>query len=132
MKGQELTVIRILSDRELVVSRPANCKVTTKDEIEILGGSDRILDPIEKKILGEVVQVKARLSVSAVYDEFILCESQIMLGGDLFSAAAATASSFRARLNVNPNQIDPLPRENIQIQLGDKARILHKEEISDK
>lgn len=101
-------VIKILSDREILVNVGANQGIKEGKILTILGKDEEIIDPFSNESLGYLPVTKAKVKVDTVYEKMCICKPT-----RLFNFEVAT-------LNVEmPFQINN--EEDNVIRIGDSV-----------
>lgn len=117
-------VIRILSDRELIVN-VSNEHLTIGDEVYIYSVGEEIFD-LNGESLGFYEKLKDVLEVTHVTESYAICEKFIKETYSPFNALSAFSPKTRKKsvpLNVEENDINPLKISfsNV-IKIGDLAK----------
>ena len=99
-------VIKILSDREILINIGANQGIKEGNILTILGKDEEIIDPFSHESLGYLPVTKAKVKVDTVYEKMCICKPTQVFNFEI------------ARLNVEiPFQINN--EEDNVIRIGD-------------
>lgn len=132
----EARVIRILSNKEIIINKGAQDGVNIGDKFNIGSSLGEIVDNITNESLGNILHIKQTLESTSVYPRFSILSNVVahstnsQFNLSLANAAAKTmATSLYGTsmksiepFDVNKEEIDPLYKDRkSEITLGDIA-----------
>ncbi|MGP1513715.1 MAG: hypothetical protein ACTTI7_05370 [Gemella haemolysans] len=122
-------VVRILSDKELVVNLGYSDGVKLNDEIIIYEIGEEV-KTLDGDIIGTLDHIKAKLVVTTVYENLSKCEYPKENITAFEKSALSISKSFvsyetQKSLNVDKNEIEPYKKKHSdKIHIGDNVKII--------
>lgn len=122
-------VVRILSDKELVIDLGYSDGVKLNDEIIIYEIGEEV-KTLDGDIIGTLDHIKAKLVVTTVYENLSKCEYPKENITAFEKSALSISKSFvsyetQKSLNVDKNEIEPyIKKHSDKIHIGDNVKII--------
>ena len=122
-------VVRILSNKELVINLGYNDGVKLDDEVIIYEVGEEVSN-VDGVIIGTLDYIKAKLVVTTVYANLSKCEYPQENMTTFEQSVASISKSFisyetQKSLNVDKNEIEPYKKNHSDIiRIGDNVKIL--------
>ena len=115
-------VVKIINDTSLIVNGGSNDDIIKGDVMQISGKGEDIFDPETKENLGSLEIIKARLTVTDVYEKMCVCETTYI--SDYMSTLLSNNifSSTQKKLTIEPTEISGLGAGDKTIRIGDIAK----------
>lgn len=99
-------VIKIISDREILVNAGSNQGIKEGAVLKILGKDEEIIDPFSHESLGHLPVTKAQVKADIVYEKMCICKPTLVFKLDI------------CRLNVDMSFLNNDTEDNV-IRIGD-------------
>lgn len=122
-------VVRILSDKELVINLGYSDGVKLNDEIIIYEIGEEV-KTLDGDIIGTLDHIKAKLVVTTIYENLSKCEypkENITAFEKSVSSISKSFISYETQksLNVDKNEIEPYKKKHSdKIHIGDNVKII--------
>ena len=113
-------VVRILSNKELVINLGYNDGVKLDDEVIIYEVGEEVSN-VDGVMIGTLDYIKAKLVVTTVYANLSICEYP----KENMTTFEKSVASISKSLNVDKNEIEPYKKNHSDIiRIGDNVKIL--------
>lgn len=127
-------IVRILSDREVVIDKGSANGVKYSMEFVIYEEADPVVDPKSREILARIDLVKNRVYVTHIQERICIAEtapsglgtgSAVAQGGPVLSQER-DGKSLQPKLDVDPGDIMPPRDVSHRVRVGDKVRSVER------
>jgi len=123
-------VVRILSDKKIVISAGKKQNATVGTKYDIYETGEKIIDPETNKPLGTLDYIKATVEVVTTYDDFSIAEyitrsTKTVTQGIMSAFSESNKTVTEKTIHVLPVEAKSIEPQNIKnklIQIGDPIK----------
>lgn len=118
-------VIRILSDTSLIINAGKNLGLSEGKEVEVFSIVDDVND-IDGTYLGKLIYRKAKLKITQCEEMYSICSTTTYVSNgitQLVTSPLLLNSVKHKKIDVDPDEINPMPDTDKSIKIGDFVKI---------